>query len=82
MLPMKVPEFLNLVCEALGLPPRSLSLDATPQTVPQWDSIGHLSIIAIADERLGVRTNDADLHNFTSIGQLVERLKARNVLED
>ncbi len=79
---MKVADFLNLVCQSLGLRPRSLSLDDTPQTVPQWDSIGHLSIIALLDEQLGIRSNDAELRNFTSMGQLIERLKARNALED
>jgi acyl carrier protein len=79
---MKVPDFLDLVCQTLELRPRSLSLDDTPQTVSQWDSIGHLTIIALVSERLGVRSNDKELHDFTSMRQLVDRLKARNVLED
>ena len=79
---MRVSEFLDVVCETLELPPKSLSLEDTPQTVPQWDSIAHLAIIAAIDYRLKVPTNDRSLHDFTSIGQLVERLKARNALED
>jgi acyl carrier protein len=79
---MKVQEFLNLLCQTLALPSNSLSLDDTPLTVPQWDSMAHLDIIGVVERKLGVAPNDAALHNFTSIRQLVERLKARNALED
>jgi acyl carrier protein len=64
------------------MPPKSLTLDDTQQTVPQWDSMAHLMIIATVQRDLGVAPNDASLHNFTSIRQLVERLKARKALED
>ena len=79
---MKVEKFLDLVCEALGVPANSLTLDDSPQTVPQWDSLGHLVIIATMERDLGVAPHDASLHNFTSIRQLVERLKALHALED
>ena len=79
---MKVQEFLNSLCQTIGLPANSLCMDDTPQTVPQWDSMAHLMIIATVQKDLGIAPNEASLHNFTSIRQLVDRLKARNALED
>ena len=79
---MKVNEFLNALCETLNRPPDSLSLDDTAATVEEWDSMGHLAIIATIDYKLHVSVNDAQLRNFSSIRELVDRLKARKVLED
>lgn len=78
---MKTEEFLNALCGALGRGPNTLSLDDTPQTVAEWDSIGHLTIIATVDELLGVPVQDQRLREFTSIGELVEQLKSLGALE-
>ncbi len=66
----------------LGRSPGSLSEADTPTSVEEWDSIGHLSIISVMDEALDVSINDEELRNFTSIRQLLERLRRRNALED
>ncbi len=79
---MKVKDFFNVICEAFSREPDSLSLEDTPESVEEWDSVGHLSIISLIDEELNVAVDDDDLRSFTSIGELVDRLKARNALED
>jgi acyl carrier protein len=78
---MTVTQFLDVVCEALGREPGSLSLDDTPQSVEQWDSIGHLSIISTVDEALGVAVDDEEMRTFTSIRELTDRLKVRDAIE-
>ncbi len=80
---MKTTAFLDAICEALELDPGSLSLGDSPETVPAWDSIGHLSIIAVIDTELDVETDeDEALQRFASLRELVDRLKAKGVLED
>jgi acyl carrier protein len=79
---MQVEEFLNVICEALHREPNTLSLDDTPETVEQWDSLGHLRIIAAMDSCLRVSVNDDELQNFRSLRELVARLKCRGVLEE
>jgi acyl carrier protein len=78
---MTTTQFLNVVCDALGREPGSLSLDDTPQTVEQWDSIGHLSIISTVDEALGVPVDDEEIRVFTSLRELTDTLLARDALE-
>ena len=78
---MKTAEFLNLLCESLNRDPGSLTLGDTPETVEQWDSVGHLSIISTIDQ-IGVAVDSDDMQNFTSIRELVDRLKAKGALED
>ncbi len=79
---MKTSDFLDLVCKALRRTAGSLSLDDTPETVAEWDSVGHLAIIDTLDSALGVDVEDRDLHAFTSLRQLVTSLKARGALKD
>ena len=79
---MKVKDLLDVVCEALGRDSGTLSVNDTPGTVEEWDSVGHLSIIAAIDEELGVPVDEEQMRNFSSIRELVDCLKARNALED
>lgn len=79
---MTTSDFLDAVCDALRRPPGTLMLDDTPQTVEEWDSVGHLSIIATVDAELGVETDTPELQMFSSLRQLVDALKAKGVLEN
>ncbi len=78
---MKTADFLNQLCESLNRDPGTLTLDDTTETVEQWDSVGHLSIIATIDQ-LGVDVDSEEMQNFTSVRELVDRLKAKGTLED
>ena len=78
---MKTAEFLNVLCESLNREPGSLKLDDTTDTVEEWDSVGHLSIISAVDQ-LGVPVDNEDMQNFASIRELVDKLKQKGVLED
>jgi acyl carrier protein len=79
---MKVEDFLNKICDALGKEPNTLTLDDTTETVEEWDSVGHLSIVAVMDEELGVAVDNEELLDFDSMQTLVDRLKVRGALED
>ena len=80
---MKTKDFLNALCESLNMKPGSLTLDSTPETVTEWDSVGHLAILATVDSQLGIATDSEDLLEFTSLRQLVEALKSKGAaLED
>lgn len=79
---MRTAEFLDTVCDALGRAPKSITLDDTPTTIEEWDSIGHLCIISTMDDALNVSVDDEELRSFRSFRELVERLRARRALED
>jgi len=79
---MKIGDFLNAVCNALNREPGTLTLDDTPDTVEEWDSVGHLSIISTIDSALGVSPDTEELRSFTSIRELVDILKKKGALED
>ena len=79
---MKTNEFLNAICKALSRDSGTITLDDTRDTIEEWDSVGHLGIIATIDGALGVSPDSDDLRNFTSIRELVDVLKKKGALED
>lgn len=78
---MKTTEYLDAVCNALNRTPGSLSLADTPQTIEEWDSLGHLTIVSTIDVVLGISPDDSELRSFKSIGELVAALAKRGALE-
>lgn len=79
---MKTNELLDIVAAALGRNPGSVTLEDTPDTLEEWDSIGHLSIVSGLEQDAGITPDNDELTSFTSIKQLVETLKANGTLED
>ena len=79
---MKTQEFLDLVAKALQRQPGTVTLNDTPDTLEEWDSIGHLAIIAILDSKLGIDPEAEELTDFTSIRELVDALKTKGTLQD
>ncbi len=79
---MNVQAFLDALAEALSREAGSVSLDDTPDTLEEWDSMGHLTILSTIESELGIAPDTEELMNFTSIRQLVDVLKARGALED
>lgn len=68
---------------------RALDVDAaafTPETraedIPEWDSMGHLSILVALDTRLeGKVAPIADMANANSVGAISDLLRRNNLLE-
>ncbi len=79
---MNTTEFLNRMCSALERPANSLTLNDTPLTVPEWDSMRHMAILLVLDRELNAPVNEEELREFSSLGQLADRLKARGLLDD
>ena len=79
---MKVQEFLDTVARTLNRDPGSVSLDDTPETVEEWDSIGHLLLVSMLESELGVTPDTEEMTSFNSMSQLVDVLKGKGALED
>ena len=79
---MTTSEFLDLICHELERPLGTLTVDDTDETVEEWDSVGHMGIIATMKQVLGVQTDQEKWQTFTCLGDLVDMLKRAGFLED
>jgi acyl carrier protein len=64
------PEFIAILEQELGLDPGSLSPDDQLIDVPDLDSLGRLSVIAMCDRQFGFVLNVPDLDACQTIADL------------
>jgi acyl carrier protein len=59
--------------------PGSITLDRTRETIPTWDSMGTLLLIAELDDRLQVTLTEDDLKGLSSVRDIVEAIRNKQV---
>lgn len=71
---MTTAEMLDLIAEALEVEPGTITTDTKIAEVPEWNSIGWLTIMSLIDERLNVQINSRDVRGFRTAGDVVEHV--------
>lgn len=56
-----------------------LGLGTTRADVPNWDSFGYVSFIAIVEMEFGIKFRVADVESFATVGDIVAR--AQNLIK-
>jgi acyl carrier protein len=69
---MKKPEFLELLKDALELENVNLTEETVFAELDDYDSMGVMSIIALADEHFDVKFSSEQLKTMTSVKKLME----------
>lgn len=59
-------KYNNVFVEALGVDVNDLGPDFTNQTVDEWDSVGHMSLISLLEEEFDIMLEPEDLMLVTS----------------
>lgn len=62
----------ELVAQALGRQPGSITLDSAMYRDHGWDSLGHVGIITALEEAYGSAIADADIGKFITMKAIVE----------
>jgi acyl carrier protein len=61
------------------LPPDEIS-SASVDTVPEWDSLASLTLVAVLEEEFGVEISELDLPDLTSFAAVREYLQRKERL--
>ena len=69
---MTAAEMLDLIAEALEVEPGTITAETTIADVPEWNSIGWLTIMSLVDERLNVQINSRSVREFRTAGDVVD----------
>lgn len=77
---MTVDELRQRVAAALEIDPSLLDENTGPDSLPAWDSMGHLRVISLLDDLVKEPIEPEDAEDLITFGDIVEFLKARNVL--
>jgi len=71
-------KYQNAFVESLELSIENLS-SASVETITNWDSIGHMSLIAVIEESFGIEFQPDDIIAFSSYEKGIELLRKYSI---
>ena len=75
-------ELVSIITNALD-PDDVITLDTTMDDIPEWDSLGHLSILTSLDEATdGKASSLSELGDSYSVNEIISILKKENLIDE
>jgi acyl carrier protein len=71
---MLEPRLTQTISELFGIPAEQVGPETGRDTLPDWDSIGHLKLILEVERAFGIRFPTAELGELTSGAKLQEAI--------
>lgn len=68
-------QVIDTIANALGVDRGVLTDDLSIGDIPEWDSVGNMTIISAIEEKMGVEFPIDDLFDLSSIAALVEKVE-------
>lgn len=69
-------EVRQTVAEVFALDPESVTAESSAETVPAWDSMGHLNLILATEQRFGVTLDPEQVPKLTNVQSLADAIAA------
>ncbi len=61
-----------IVSQVMNVPVEALSVDSSPDTVENWDSLKHMNLILALEEEFNVTFSDEDIVQLLSVEIIIE----------
>ena len=74
------PNLIDLIAGVLNVSSAQLNMESGPKSVPQWDSLAHVTIAAAVEQTYGVVLSMPEILSIRSIGSLHEVLNEHGVV--
>lgn len=65
-----------VLAEAIQVPFESISPDLAFGDLPEWDSLGHMEVMMLLEERFGIEINADTIAQLISIPEICAHLEA------
>jgi acyl carrier protein len=79
---MKEQEALLFITKAFGERSENIRPDAGKDDIPNWDSIGTISLMAELDEQFGITLEEKDFESLNRIDDILQVLRKHGKLLD
>lgn len=63
-------KFLDIVAQILEVNPEKLQEDTTTETLPEWDSLNHWSVISALEDEYGIEFTMDEATEFKNLGHI------------
>jgi acyl carrier protein len=74
-------QLIQIVAEALKIPPDQVSAQMTMEGTPAWDSLAHMELIVSLEEHYRMQLTPDDMVALRSVGAIAELLKMKGLLQ-
>ena len=71
-------KIIEVLSEELSLPPSDMTEDLHYNSVPEWDSVAHITLISALEEKFGVMFENDEIVEMTTINA-IERIVSKHV---
>ena len=72
-------KYQEIFIESLSIEPNSFSEELKYNEIPEWDSIGHMSLMAALEEEFSISLETEDIVDFSSFKKGIEILAKYNI---
>lgn len=72
---MDTQKFIDLFAEALDIEASDLTVDTEFRTLPEWDSMAYLSIIAMLDEEYEIQIENAEFKTLKTLNDIINYIE-------
>lgn len=72
----------KLIADTLKIDESLVNDDASMQTLPQWDSLAHMNLVAALESQFSVRFEPEDLLSMVSVQEILNALARFGVSAD
>lgn len=70
-------EVRQTVAEVFFVDVAAVTADSSPESIPAWDSIGHLNLILATEQRFGVTFDPDQIPQLTSVQSIATAVAAK-----
>lgn len=70
----------GILGDLFGVDPAAVSLETKASDIPEWDSVGHLSLCGALEEVFEIRFNVSDFAEMNSVRAIVAIIEAKKTL--
>jgi acyl carrier protein len=72
-------QFSECFARALGIEPQAITDDLAYRAIPQWDSVGHMALVAALEAEYNVMLDTDDIIGMSSVAKAKEILQKYGV---
>ena len=73
-------KYINCYIEAFEVEANKINEDLAYQTIPEWDSIGHMTLMSDLEEGFNISIDTDDIIDFSSFKKGIQILKKYKVV--
>ena len=72
MATMREPSLRRVVAETFKMPEADVTDELSPDTLDDWDSLSHLRLVSSVEEAFGIKFENAEIMDMTTVGAIRE----------